>query len=101
VARHIVGVDYNLLSEVLVSTTEETKTTWRTRVVLRACREFLARDKMFKEKYQSHLDIKTIAKEDSAQLQTDEDIFDDKTREVFKNWRIYNLGEVYQGNRET
>jgi hypothetical protein len=54
---------------------EETKTTWRmprellkdlkryalendtnvTAVVLRACREFLAKDKMFKEKYRSHL----------------------------------------------
>jgi hypothetical protein len=55
--------------------TEEAKTTWRmprellkdlkryalendtnvTAVVLRACREFLAKDKMFKEKYRSHL----------------------------------------------
>jgi hypothetical protein len=26
-----------------------------TAVVLRACREFLAKDKMFKEKYRSHL----------------------------------------------
>lgn len=97
-------MDHNLLYEVLVSTTEDTKTTWRmprellkdmkryalendtnvTAVVLRACREFLARDKMFKEKYQSHSDLKTIAKEDSAQLQADEDIFDDETREVFQ-----------------
>lgn len=55
--------------------TEETKTTWRmprellkdlkryalendtnvTAVVLKACREFLAKDRMFKEKYRSHL----------------------------------------------
>lgn len=63
------------MSETLVITDEETKTTWRmprellkdlkhyalendtnvTSVVLRACREFLAKDKMFKEKYRSHL----------------------------------------------
>ncbi len=59
------------MSNTLVITDEETKTTWRmprellkdlkryalendtnvTAVVLRACREFLAKDKMFKEKY--------------------------------------------------
>ena len=63
------------MSEILVIINEETKTTWRmprellkdlkryalendtnvTAVVLRACREFLAKDKMFKEKYRSHL----------------------------------------------
>jgi hypothetical protein len=32
---------------------------------------------MFKEKYQLHSDLKTIAKKDSAQLQADEDSFDD------------------------
>jgi hypothetical protein len=59
---------------ILVITDDETKTTWRmprellkdlkryalendtnvTTVVLRACREFLAKDKMFKDKYSSH-----------------------------------------------
>ena len=63
------------MSEILVVIDGETKTTWRmprellkdlkryalendtnvTAVVLRACREFLAKDKMFKEKYRSHL----------------------------------------------
>jgi hypothetical protein len=62
------------MSEVLVITDEKTKTTWRmpkellkdlkryalendtnvTVVVLRACREFLAKDKMFKDKYSHH-----------------------------------------------
>jgi hypothetical protein len=65
----------NKLCYKLVITDEETKTTWRmprellkdlkryalendtnvTAVVLRACREFLAKDKMFKEKYRLHL----------------------------------------------
>jgi hypothetical protein len=59
------------MTSTLVITDEETKTTWRmprellkdlkryalendtnvTSVVLRACREFLAKDKMFKDKY--------------------------------------------------
>lgn len=59
------------MSNTLVIMDEDTKTTWRmprellkdlkryavendtnvTAVVLRACKEFLARDKMFKEKY--------------------------------------------------
>jgi hypothetical protein len=59
------------MSKTLVITDEETKTTWRmprellkdlrryalendtnvTVVVLRACREFLAKDKMFSDKY--------------------------------------------------
>jgi hypothetical protein len=63
------------MSEILVVIDGGTKTTWRmprellkdlkryalendtnvTAVVLRACREFLAKDKMFKEKYRSHL----------------------------------------------
>jgi hypothetical protein len=68
------------MSNTLVITDEETKTTWRmprellkdlkryalendtnvTAVVLRACREFLAKDKMFKDKYKSHLNLKEI-----------------------------------------
>jgi hypothetical protein len=60
---------------------EETKTTWRmvrellkdlkryalendtnvTAVVLRACREFLARDKMFRDKYRSQLGLKMMS----------------------------------------
>jgi hypothetical protein len=63
------------MSNTLVITDEETKTTWRmqrellkdlkryavendtnvTAVVVRACKEFLARDKMFKDKYRPHL----------------------------------------------
>ena len=62
------------MSNTLVITDEETKTTWRmprellkdlkryalendtnvTAVVLRACKEFLAKDKMFKDKYSPH-----------------------------------------------
>jgi hypothetical protein len=69
------------MSEILVIINEETKTTWRmprellkdlkryalendtnvTAVVLRACKEFLARDKMFKEKYRSQSSIKITA----------------------------------------
>ena len=69
---------------ILVISDEETKTTWRmprellkdlkcyalendtnvTAVVLRACRGFLAKDKMFKDKYRSHLKaITTSSKE--------------------------------------
>lgn len=60
-----------MLTYIILVITEETKTTWRmprellkdlkryalendtnvTAVVLRACKEFLAKDKMFKEKY--------------------------------------------------
>jgi hypothetical protein len=63
------------MSEILVVIDGETKTTWRmprellkdlkryalendtnvTAVVLRACREFLARDKMFKDKYRPYI----------------------------------------------
>jgi hypothetical protein len=63
------------MSNTLVITDDETKTTWRmprgllkdlkryalendtnvTAVVLRACREFLAKDKMFKDKYKPHI----------------------------------------------
>lgn len=63
------------MSNTLVIRDEETKTTWRmprellkdlkryavendtnvTAVVLRACKEFLARDKMFKDKYRPHV----------------------------------------------
>lgn len=74
-AWHIYSRDeWYAMSNTLVITDEETKTTWRmprellkdlkryalendtnvTAVVLRACREFLAKDKMFKEKYRSH-----------------------------------------------
>jgi hypothetical protein len=62
------------MSKTLVTTEEGTKTTWRmprellkdlkryavendtnvTAVVTRACREFLAKDKMFKDKYRPH-----------------------------------------------
>ena len=72
---------------ILVVIDEETKTTWRmprellkdlkryalendtnvTAVVLRACKEFLARDKMFKDKYKSHATLKeltSLSKED-------------------------------------
>lgn len=75
------------MSEELVITAKETKTTWRmprdllkdlkryalendtnvTAVVWRACREFLARDKMFEDKYQSYSGLKTMPKENSAQ----------------------------------
>jgi hypothetical protein len=68
------------MSNTLAITDEETKTTWRmprellkdlkryalendtnvTAVVLRACREFLAKDKMFKDKYKSHSGLKEI-----------------------------------------
>ena len=68
------------MSNTLVITDEETKTTWRmprellkdlkryalendtnvTAVVLRACREFLAKDKMFKDKYKLHSGPKEI-----------------------------------------
>jgi hypothetical protein len=72
------------MSNTLVITDEEAKTTWRmprellkdlkryalendtnvTEVVLKACREFLAKDKMFKDKYRSHLrPITTSSKE--------------------------------------
>ena len=63
------------MSNTLVITDEETKTTWRmprellkdlkryalendtsvTAVVLRACREFLAKDIMFKDKYRPYV----------------------------------------------
>jgi hypothetical protein len=63
------------MSDTLVITDEETKTTWRmprellkdlkryalendtnvTAVVLKACREFLAKDKMFRDKYKPHI----------------------------------------------
>ena len=66
------------MANTLVITDKETKTTWRmprellkdlkryalendtnvTAVVLRACREFLARDRMFKDKYRSHSGLK-------------------------------------------
>jgi hypothetical protein len=62
------------MSKTLVITDEETKTTWRmprellkdlkryaveydtnvTAVVVKACKEYLARDKMFREKYRPH-----------------------------------------------
>jgi hypothetical protein len=78
----------------LATTPGDTKTTWRmprellkdlkryalendtnvTAVVWRACREFLARDMMFKDKYQSYSGLKTMAKEDSAQLQADGEV---------------------------
>jgi hypothetical protein len=63
------------MTNTLVITDEETKTTWRmprellkdlkryalendtnvTAVVLRACREFLAKDKMFRDKYEPYI----------------------------------------------
>jgi hypothetical protein len=63
------------MSNTLVITDEETKTTWRmprellkdlkryaveydtnvTAIVVKACKEFLARDKMFREKYRPHI----------------------------------------------
>ena len=63
------------MSNTLVITDEETKTTWRmprellkdlkryavendtnvTAVVVRACKEYLARDRMFKDKYRPHI----------------------------------------------
>lgn len=87
------------MSEELVITAKETKTTWRmprdllkdlkryalendtnvTAVVWRACREFLARDKMFKDRYQSYSGLKTMPKENSAQLQVDEEILYETT----------------------
>lgn len=62
------------MSNTLVITDEETKTTWRmprellkdlkryalendtnvTAVILRACKEFLAKDKMFKDRYRMY-----------------------------------------------
>ena len=68
------------MSNTLVITDEETKTTWRmprellkdlkryalendtnvTAVVLKACKEFLAKDEMFKDKYKSHSGLKEI-----------------------------------------
>ncbi|HEY7569886.1 MAG TPA: hypothetical protein VH796_00830 [Nitrososphaeraceae archaeon] len=66
------------MSEILVIRDSETKTTWRmprellkdlkryalendtnvTAVVLKACKEFLAKDKMFKDKYRSLTEIR-------------------------------------------
>jgi hypothetical protein len=83
----------------LVITAKETKTTWRmprdlhkdlkryalendtnvTAVVWRACREFLARDKMFKDRYQSYSGLTTISKENSVQPQVDDEILYETT----------------------
>jgi hypothetical protein len=63
------------MSNILVTTNEDTKTTWRmprellkdlkryavendtnvTAIVVKACKEYLARDKMFREKYRPHV----------------------------------------------
>lgn len=75
-ARHIYNIEVTLdMSTIVVITDGETKTTWRmpkellkdlkryavendtnvTAVIVRATTEFLARDKMFKDKYRPHV----------------------------------------------
>lgn len=75
-ARHIYSRQESYaMSNTLVITDEDTKTTWRmprellkdlkryavendtnvTAVVVKACKEYLARDKMFKDKYRPHI----------------------------------------------
>lgn len=75
-ARHIYSIEVTLdMSTIVVITDGETKTTWRmpkellkdlkryavendtnvTAVIVRATTEFLARDKMFKDKYRPHV----------------------------------------------